>query len=417
MVDEGDPHARRGTNLPRMGDFNETVILDSIRRSRAGLSRVELVQRTGLSAQTVSNICRRLIDRDLVVEAGKASSGPGKPRTILRLNPGGVYALGVHLDPAVMTFALLDLAGAVVAHSRTRMPAENDPNLIITTIAAEIEKLVEESGVGRGRIAGLGVATPGPIDPERGTVVDPPHLLGWHRVPLRDALAESTGFPVFVDKDVTAAAVAETWAGGTSGTGSFVFFYLGTGIGAGLVLEDEVIRGTSNNAGEVGHIVTDPDGPDCFCGLRGCVAVTCTPQSLVREAEELGILPRLGNAGGAGADGDRFSALCRLAEEGDRAAAEVLERSAVRVAKAVSVIANLLDVDRVVFGGPYWARLRDLYLIRLPQLLDSLTAARSIHRIGVVGTGVGEDVGAVGAACLVLNDALAPRAARLMLAD
>ncbi|HYI34455.1 MAG TPA: ROK family transcriptional regulator [Glaciibacter sp.] len=401
-----------------MGGFNETVILDSIRRSGAGLSRVELVQRTGLSAQTVSNICRRLIDRDLVVEAGKASIGPGKPRTILRLNPGGVYALGVHLDPAVMTFALLDLTGAVVAHSRKRMPAENDPNLIITTIAAEIEKLVADSGVGREKIAGLGVATPGPIDPERGTVVDPPHLLGWHRVPLRDALAESTGFPVFVDKDVTAAAVAETWAGGTSGTGSFVFFYLGTGIGAGLVLDDEVIRGTSNNAGEIGHIVTDPDGPDCFCGLRGCVAVTCTPQSLVLEAEQLGILPLGGNAGGgAGAYDDRFSALCRLAEDGDSTAGQILERSAVRVAKAVSVITNLLDVDRVVFGGPYWARLRELYLSRLPALLDPLTAARSIHRIGVVGTGVGEDVGAVGAACLVLNDALAPRAARLILAD
>lgn len=417
MVDEGDPHARRGTNLPRMGDFNESVILDSIRRSRAGLSRVELVHRTGLSAQTVSNICRRLIDRDLVVEAGKASSGPGKPRTILRLNPGGVYAVGVHLDPAVMTFALLDLTGAVVAHSRHRMPAENDPSLIITTIAAEIETLVADSGVGRNKIAGLGVATPGPIDPERGTVVDPPHLLGWHRVPLRDALAESTGFPVFVDKDVTAAAVAETWAGGSSGTGSFVFFYLGTGIGAGLVLDDEVLRGTSNNAGEVGHIITDPDGPACYCGLRGCVAVTCTPRSMVLEAEELGILQRLGNTGGAGAVDDRFTALCRLAEEGDAAAAEVLDSSAVRVAKALSVITNILDVDRVVFGGPYWARLRELYLRRVPQLLDTLIAARSIHRIGVVGTGVGEDVGAVGAACLVLNDALAPRAARLLLAD
>lgn len=417
MVDEGDPHARRGTNLPRMGDFNETVILDSIRRSRAGLSRVELVHSTGLSAQTVSNICRRLIDRDLVVEAGKASSGPGKPRTILRLNPGGIYALGVHLDPAVITFALLDLTGAVVAHSRQRLTAENDSNLIITTIAVEIEKLVTESGVARERIAGLGVATPGPIDPERGTVVDPPHLLGWHRVPLRDALTESTGIPVFVDKDVTAAAVAETWAGGTSGTGSFVFFYLGTGIGAGLVLEDEVIRGTSNNAGEIGHIIADPDGPDCFCGLRGCVAVTCTPRSLVQEAEELGILPRSGNAGDAAAVDDRFSALCQLAEDGDSAAERVLERSAVRVAKAISVVTNVLDVDRVVFGGPYWGRLRKLYLARVPGLLDTLTAARSIHRIGVVGTGVGEDVGAVGAACLVLNDALAPRAARLLLAD
>ncbi|TFC59501.1 MULTISPECIES: ROK family protein [unclassified Cryobacterium] len=398
-----------------MGDFNAAVVLDAIRRSVNGLSRVELGHSTGLSAQTVSNICRRLIDRDMVLEAGKASSGPGKPRTILKLNPGGVYAVGVHLDPAVMTFAILDLTGAVVHRSRSATPAASDPDHVVRHIAEEIERLIREAGVDRAKIAGLGVATPGPIDPERGTVVDPPHLLGWHLVPLRDALAQATGFEVIVDKDVTAAAVAEMWAGGPSGVGSFVFFYLGTGIGAGLVLRDEVVRGSSHNSGEIGHIIVDPDGPPCGCGLRGCVAVTCTPQSLVRAAVRLGVLTASKPNADARETDVQFSALCELAEGGSDAALAVLEQSAGRVAKAVSVLTNLLDVDRVVFGGPYWSRLSRVYLRRIPGLLDELTVARSIHRIEVAGTGVGEDVGAVGAACLVLDHTLAPRAARLIL--
>ena len=81
------------------------------------------------------------------------------------------------------------------------------------------------------------------------------------------------------------------------------------------------------------------------------------------------------------------------------------------------MITNLLDVDRVVFGGPFWARVSERYLRLIPPLLDELTDARSVHRVEVVGTGVGEDVGAIGAACLVLDDALAPRAARLLLAE
>ena len=89
-----------------MGDFNLTVILDAIRRTSNGLSRVELAQIVGLSPQTISNISRRLLDQHLIVEAGKEGSGPGKPRTILRLNPGGMFALGVHLDPAVTTFVV-----------------------------------------------------------------------------------------------------------------------------------------------------------------------------------------------------------------------------------------------------------------------------------------------------------------------
>ncbi len=402
---------RRGTNLPRMGDFNLTVIVDAIRRSSGGLSRVELSGIVGLSPQTVSNISRRLLDQKLIVEAGKEGHGPGKPRTILRLNPQGMYAVGVHLDPALTTFVLLDLVGAVVAQARIRTPGVNDPASVMSTIAEQIESLIAGAGVDRSRIAGLGVAAPGPIDLARGSVVDPPLLAGWDRVELREALSAATGFTVLVDKDVTSAAVAETWAGGPSGAGSFIFMYMGTGIGCGLVLNDEVVRGTSGNAGEIGHIMVDPDGPACDCGRRGCVKSSCIPQVLVAEAVRGGIL----DAGPAGNLAERFGSLCDKADDGDAAAAAILDRAAVLVARAASVVANGLDVERVVFGGPFWSRLSERYLAVVPDLINQDSAARLIHSIEVVGTGVGEDVGAIGAACLVLEHMLAPRAQRLLL--
>ncbi|MGN7200026.1 ROK family transcriptional regulator [Arthrobacter sp. SAFR-044] len=397
-----------------MGDFNLTVILDAIRRTSGGLSRVELAQIVGLSPQTISNISRRLLDQNLIVEAGKEGSGPGKPRTILRLNPGGMYALGVHLDPAVTTFVVLDLVGAVVRHSRIKTPGGNDPAAVIATIAAELAQLVEDSGVDRGRIAGLGVAAPGPIDLDHGTVVDPPLLPGWDRVELRDALAKATGYSVLVDKDVTSAAVAETWAGGPSGAGSFVFMYMGTGIGCGIVLNDEVVRGTSGNAGEIGHIIVDPDGAPCDCGQRGCVKSSCIPQVLVAQAEAAGILEGA-QARSAAEIQQSFTELCGRAYAGDERAAAILDKSAALVARAVSVVTNTLDVERVVFGGPFWTCLSQRYLELVPPLLDANSAARLIHPIEVVGTGVGEDVGAIGAASLVLEHTLAPRAQRLLL--
>ncbi|MDZ4046472.1 MAG: ROK family transcriptional regulator [Rhodoglobus sp.] len=399
-----------------MGDFNQSVILDAVRRSQTGLSRVELAAATGLSAQTISNICRRLLDRGFIEEAGKEISGPGKPRTMLRLNPQGRYALGVHLDPTVMTFVMLDLTGAVVVRSRHPTPTSKDPEVIISSLVSALVALIEESGVSRDKIGGVGIAAPGPIDSVRGTVVDPPHLVGWHQVALRDALASGTGLPAILDKDVTAAAIAEMWAGGPSGLGSFVFFYLGTGIGAGLVVRDEVVRGSSDNAGEIGHIVTDPDGPPCFCGLRGCVLVTCMPQALVLEAERAGVF------GDATFDLDtttvdeRFTELCDAAAAGNPEAERILDRSAIRLTKAVSVVANMLDLDRVVFGGPFWARLSQHYMRRIPALLEELRVARSIHRITVMGSGVGDDVAAVGAACLVLDQALTPNPKALLLA-
>lgn len=407
---------RRGTNLPAMGDFNQSVILDAIRRARTGLSRVELASATGLSAQTISNICRRLLDRDFILEARKEISGPGKPRTMLRLNPQGRYALGVHLDPTVMTFVMLDLTGAVVARSSHTTPMSADPEVIIASLVSALTDLITESGVNRDRIGGVGIAAPGPIDRARGTVVDPPHLIGWHQVGLRDALAEGIGLPAILDKDVTAAAIAEMWAGGPSGLGSFVFFYLGTGIGAGLVVNDEVVRGSSDNAGEIGHIVTDTAGPPCFCGSRGCLLVTCMPQSLVIEAEQRGVFGAVKVGLDTVSIDKRFSELCEAATTGDEVAREILDRSAVRLSKAISVVANLLDVDRVVFGGPFWSRLSDHYMRSIPALLEELRVTRSIHRITVVGTGIGEDVAAVGAACLVLDRALTPNPKSLLLA-
>lgn len=415
MAEQPQSAMRRGTNLPAMGDFNQSVILDAIRRSPTGLSRVELASATGLSAQTISNICRRLLDREFIVAAGQQISGPGKPRTILRLNPSGRFALGVHLDPTVTTFVILDLTGSVVARSRHPTPTSTDPDVIIANLVSAISELVSASGVSRDRIAGVGIAAPGPIDRVRGTVVDPPHLVGWHHVQLRDALAEGTGFPAILDKDVTAAAVAEMWAGGPSGLGSFAFFYLGTGIGAGLVVRDEAVRGSSDNAGEIGHIVTDPDGPQCFCGLRGCVFVTCMPRSLVLEADRRGVFRGAAvNLDTVSID-EHFTVLCDAADAGDEVAIDILEQSAVRLSKALSVVANLLDLDRIVFGGPFWSRLSAHYMRSIPTLLEELRVARSIHRITVVGTGVGEDVAAIGAACLVLDRTLTPNPKSLLL--
>ncbi|MFP5315828.1 MAG: ROK family transcriptional regulator [Actinomycetes bacterium] len=397
-----------------MGDFNQSVILDAIRRSSDGLSRVELVDLIGLSPQAVSNITRRLLAEELIVEAGKSGSGPGKPRTILRINPSGRYAIGVHLDPALMTVLLMDLMG-VVLHRRVReTPQGTEPGEIIDAIAGEVSALLAESPVDPARVEGIGVAPPGPIDQPAGAVVDPPLLLGWHRVPLRDALAEATGMPVFVEKDVIAAAVAEIWGGGQESTQSFVFVYIGTGIGSGIVVDGEVMRGTSGNAGEIGHIVTDPNGPECACGMRGCIAVTCDPQSMVIEAERLGVLSEERHRNGDVADG--LLQLCAAADQGDDLAIEILNRAAVRTARAVSVLANALDVDRVVFGGPFWEPLASRYLEVVPSSLLDFRAARSIHPVEVVSTGIGDDVAAVGAACLMLERTLGPRAERLMLA-
>ncbi|MEI3844090.1 MULTISPECIES: ROK family protein [unclassified Microbacterium] len=403
-----EPGPRRGTNLPRMGDFNQSVVLEAVRRSGAGLSRSEIAEVTGLSAQAVTNIARRLLEEGLVLEAGRTIRGPGKPRTLLKLNAARELAVGVHLDPSVTTVVILDLAGDVVAHARERT-AVGAPSAVIDAIVDAIERLIGSSGVDRERIVGVGVAAPGPLD-TAGTIIDPPKLDGWHRVALRDELRAATAMPLLLDKDTTASAVAELWRGVERTASSFLFVYLGTGIGAGLVMGHEVVRGVSGNAGEIGHIMVDPDGPVCTCGARGCVAVVCTPQAIVERAEREGVLV----AGDETPDA-RFTGLCDRARAGDRGAVRVLETAAEHLSRAISVLTNMLDVDRVVLGGPSWSRLESVYLRVLPGLLAAQSATAAMRTLPVTGAVAGEDVAAVGAACLVLDAVHSPHAATLFL--
>lgn len=401
---------RRGTNSNALGEFNQAVILDTIRHARDDLSRVEIVELTGLSAQTVSNVSRRLLNAGIIREAGHRVLGVGKPRTILQLVPSSRYAIGVHIDPAVITYVVLDLVGRIVAHASTVRP-----DRIIASMRDSIEAIIVASGVDRDRLLGVGIASPGPVDLDRGVVLDPPLLEGWHGVALRDAIAEATGLPVLLEKDVTAAAVAELWTSEGHERDDFVFFYYGTGVGVGLALGHEVVRGSTNNAGDAAHIIVDPDGPVCTCGRKGCLGDAIMPRTLVKLALERGVINVPGGAFDTSLVNECFKKIAALAEAGDAQASSILDEMARRVAVAIVTIASLLDLDCVVFGGPYWARISSFLLQRLPALINSSSALTTTHPVAVRGSTIGDDVAAVGAACLVLDNALSPRASALII--
>ncbi|QKS88821.1 ROK family transcriptional regulator [Curtobacterium flaccumfaciens] len=422
---------RRGANLPSIGGFNRTVVLDAVRRSPDGLSRVELAARTGLSAQTVSNVTRFLIEAGMIVESGTVVSGRGKPRTILRLEPGSRYAVGVHVDPAVVTYVLLDLAGTVVAASTTSTPTADDPSEVVRTIASAVDGLVADAGVAVDSVLGVGIASPGPIDVEAGIVVDPPFLPRWRDVPLRDALAEATGYPVLLEKDVTAAAVGEMFLAGESSARNFAFVYFGTGFGVGLVVDHEPVRGVGSNAGDAGHIMVDqgslagtPDGS----GTRGEVGAAVAPDRLVRIARSRGLALSGGRAvtepgvDADAADADSVDAVNAAWDElavaiadGDDTAVTLAAEAGTVMGNAVVLIVNLLDIDRVVFGGPFWSRIASAALPAARTAIVGSPLLVPKHAVQVVESDRGADVAAVGAACLVLDAALSPRASTLLI--
>jgi predicted NBD/HSP70 family sugar kinase len=414
---------RRGANLPAIGGFNRTVVLDAIRRSDGGLSRVELAGRTGLSAQTVSNVTRYLLDAGMIAESGTVVSGRGKPRTMLRLLPRSRYAVGVHVDPALVTYVLLDLAGGVVARTTTSTPTADDPDAVVRAMAEAVDTLVEGAEVDPAAVLGVGIASPGPIDLARGIVVDPPFLPRWRDVPLREALAAATGLPVLLEKDVTAAAIGELFLAGEHAPRNFAFVYYGTGFGVGLVIDHEPVRGVGANAGDAGHILVD-QGP--LAGTpegradRGEVGATVAPDRLVRIGATRGLTltgvdPTAIERVDVAAVDRAWDDLGTLVAAGDPVATELAGSAGSVMGRAVVTIVNLLDLDRVVFGGPFWSRIAPAALPAASAAVVDSPILVPKHPVSVLGSDMGTDVAAIGAACLVLDATLSPKASALLI--
>ncbi|APU13837.1 MULTISPECIES: ROK family transcriptional regulator [Actinoalloteichus] len=399
---------RGGANLPLVGTYNRGVVLEGIRSSGA-ISRVELTALTGLTAPTVSNIVRRLIDDGLVVEAGQGRSTGGKRRTLLTLNPTACYAVGVRIDLQGTTYVVIDLAGRVVARAR-HGESSTAPREIIRNIAGQAVGLLGSCGIDKARVVGVGVAAPGPIDHERGMILDPPNMTHWHDVALRDELAEALGLPVMIDNDATAAAVGEHWLGCAGTARNFASIYMETGIGAGVFIDGQVYRGATSNVGELGHISLNVNGDWCFCGNRGCVELYSAPPAVVAAAlaaRTTGSWPDLsGAAHDVHAD---FGRIRTAAAAGEPPAVRLIEQSARHLAAGVLTMVNLLDLDLIVLCGPAFAGIGHLYTAAIEDVLTTRAFARRGRPLTAVMSPIGEDVSAVGSAALVLHSEFAPQ--------
>ena len=403
---------KRGSNMPAVGTYNQTLVLDMIRRSPTGLSRIELAELTGLSAQTLSNVARKLSVAGLILEGERVVSGPGKPRTMLQLNRRARFAAGIHLDPSIDTFVVVDLSGSIVAH-REAPPGDTDstPDLI-AALAANTRALLRSADVPSDRVLGIGAARPGPIDDAEGMLLAPPLLPNWHHTRVRDLLIQSTDLPVVVEKDVIAAMVGEQWADADHALRDAALLYYGAGVGLGIAHDGEAVRGRTGNAGDIGHLVVDPNGPQCQCGMRGCLGFTVAPERLLFDAGVTASLDLPWRAVPAGLD-----ELRARAHDGDARALAVCARAAEALARAIVLINNMLDAGTVVIGGPAWSRLSELLEPRLRTILPTVSQITTTRPLRLVEARLGTDLAAAGAACLVLDNMFSARASGLMISD
>jgi predicted NBD/HSP70 family sugar kinase len=328
-------------------------------------SRADLARTSGLTRVTVSDLVGELVTDGLVEELGApAGTRVGKPPTLVGLAPDSSHIIGIDLSVAGrMTGAVLNLTGQVRARHEVALDGATGDDAV-----ALVHRLAHELIAKTDRpVLGVGVGSPGVVDAE-GVVIDAPNL-AWRDTPLAAGLAQDLGLPVFVANDANTAALGEHTFG-EAGEGGLMVLLIGTGVGAGLVLEGSLLHGHRGAAGEIGHIVVDPDGEQCACGRIGCLETLLAVPRLRR---------RVADDGGAG----------HLAWVGEQ------------LGIALVPVVGSLNLHELVISGPV-----DLFDGPLRE-----AAERVIHeRTMAVSSGcllvrtsiLGEDVVLVGAAVLVL---------------
>lgn len=242
----------------------------------ASISRSELGKTLGLSRMAATEVTGEMLDNHIIREVGEDTrSGRGKRSVMLAIDTAFWRIIAIDLSQQyVVQGALVDLGGRII--ERTEIPVEHGTDVTLEIIIDLVQRLKADAVQ---PILGVGVAVPGVVDRD-GTVVDAVQL-GWEDVPLHAQLREALGMPVLVGNATNAALVAERFFG--EGGDDSMLIRIGAGVGASLCLNGQIIDGATSMAGEIGHVVVDPEGPACACGKRGCLEAYLSTNNLYAQ--------------------------------------------------------------------------------------------------------------------------------------
>jgi len=267
------------------------------------------------------------------------------------------WRVGVDLGATKIGLGLIDPEDRIVARHRIPTRSFEGPGNVVRRIVESVDYLKSELPK-EASLSGLGICSPGPVDHLSGELIDPPNLQGLQHTPLRKMLEDRLDLPVVLEHDAKASALGEFYYGAGRGSHSMVYVVVGTGVGAAIILDGNLLRGEHNTAGEIGHITLDRYGETCSCGSRGCVETFIAGPWIARRY-----------ARSLGTTGEQFTGeaaiscrnVAQLALDGDELAGKAFRDAGEALGVAVAIMAMILNVDLFVIGSSV-AKAGDLLL-------------------------------------------------------
>jgi glucokinase len=330
------------------------------------------------------------------------------------LDAARTFALGVDIGGTKVAAGLVDAEGTILFQTRVAMPARESTADGFGAVQSAIEAVFAARPEARSSLTGIGICSPGPLDPLTGVILNPPNVPCWRNFPLAAEVQRVFGFSARVDNDGNAAALAEAIWGVGVGYRNVFYATLGTGIGTGIVFDKRIYHGRTGSAAEGGHLSIDYRGPRCGCGKRGCIEAYCSGPAIARRARERlaeshRANPTLAETGrteskmlalaGYHVDAVNAEIVAEAFRMGDPLAAEVLLETADFLAIWAGNVIDLLEPDVFIFGGGL-AQLMSGFFDRIREQLPNWCVNQRFAEIPMVLAKYGSDAGIAGAAAL-----------------
>lgn len=315
---------------------------------------------------------------------------------------GKRFWLGFDLGGTKMMATVFDEGFKARASHRTKTKAREGAKAVLDRVIETIGEALAEAGVKKDELGGIGVGCPGPLDLDRGIILEAPNL-GWSNVPLKDTLEKAFKCPVVIANDVDAGTYGEYRFGAAQKARCALGVFPGTGIGGACVYEGRLLRGKTSSCLEIGHLQVQPEGRVCGCGQRGCLETVASRLAISAEAASAvfrGEAPRLLEIAGTDLASIKSGALAKAVEAGDAVVERIVRNAARHLGGAIAGVVNLLAPDVVVLGGGLVEAMPELILGEVRKTVDARAMKTFLKSLKIVTAQLGDDATAMGSAAL-----------------
>ena len=353
------------------------------------MSRAALAKKIGLTRAAITKIVDSLINEGIIVEKGTVSAGLGRNPTILDINPDCYYAIGLNLTRNKFSLGAINAAGEVIKYLDLDIDVSEGPSKILSVINGEVENLLASLEIPEERLLGLGIIAPGPLDSTEGIIINPPNFTKWENVPIVAELKKTFEFPVILENNASAFAIAEKNYGAAKSFSDFILLNVDAGIGAGIITNNTLYKGANSLGAELGHTSIIYDGKKCSCGNNGCLEVYASVPAIVEKAKQID------------------AAVSTWEEIVERALTDerfvrIVEAEADYLATSIVTSVNILGIEAVILSGEVTYR-SELLLKAISKRVNSLSINRDLYKTNILISDIKSHSEIVSAASIVFE--------------